>query len=237
MLDGTHVVVTGAAGEIGAAIVEKVRAYGGIAHAWDRVVAPGVTAVDVTDRAAIAAAMDEISENNSVPFGIVNAAGIVTYVPFLDLTPADWSRMIDVNLTGIFNVTQIWAQARVNRKLPGGSVVNITSIAARIASSGLNVHYAASKGGADALTRGLAIGLAEHGIRVNAVAPGPVKTQMNKVKWDTPEKLAKFQGRVVLGRLGAPVEIAEATAFLLSERSSWTTGATLFVDGGLTARN
>ncbi|HVK28629.1 MAG TPA: SDR family oxidoreductase [Nocardioides sp.] len=160
--------------------------------------------------------------------GLVNNAGATyRFAPLAD-TPADEvRRTIDVNLTAPILV----ARAAVGRMGRGGVIVNVTSGAATIGSPGEYVHYAAAKAGLDLLTRGLGLELADRGIRVVAVAPGLVETDLHATTGD-PGRVDRMAPQIPLGRAGQPAEIADAVAWLMSEQASYVTATTLRVAGG-----
>ncbi len=162
---------------------------------------------------------------------LVNNAGTAVFKPILETSHAEWSRVLAVNLTGPFLCTQ--AAAALMARNGGGSVVNITSISGLRAST-LRVAYGTSKAGLAHLTKQQAAELASHGIRVNAVAPGPVDTAMAKTV-HTPAIRADYHDAIPLNRYGREEEIAEAVFFLCGERASYITGQTLAVDGGFDA--
>ena len=162
---------------------------------------------------------------------LVNNAGIAVFKPILQTSVKEWSRVLDVNLTGPFLCTQ--ACAPVMLKNGGGAVVNITSVSGLRASS-LRVAYGTSKAGLDHLTKQQAAELGNLGIRVNAVAPGPVYTAMAK-QVHTPDIRAGYHDAIPLNRYGTEEEIAEAVAFLCSDAASYVNGQTLAVDGGFDA--
>ncbi len=160
--------------------------------------------------------------------GVVNNAGATYRFAALDQTPAEEvRRTIDLNLTGPILV----ARAAVGVLERGGVVVNITSGAATIGSPGEYVHYAAAKAGLDAATRGLGLEVADRGIRVVAVAPGLIETDLHATTGD-PERVARMAPQIPLGRAGQPEEIAEAVAWLMSDAASYVTATTLRVAGG-----
>jgi NAD(P)-dependent dehydrogenase (short-subunit alcohol dehydrogenase family) len=162
---------------------------------------------------------------------LVNNAGIAVFKPILKTTAKEWQRVLDVNLTGPFLCTQ--ACAPVMLKNGGGAIVNITSISGLRASS-LRVAYGTSKAGLDHLTRQQAAELGNVGIRVNAVAPGPVDTAMAK-KVHTKDIRADYHDAIPLNRYGREEEIAAAVVFLCSDAASYVNGQTLAVDGGFDA--
>jgi NAD(P)-dependent dehydrogenase (short-subunit alcohol dehydrogenase family) len=159
---------------------------------------------------------------------LVNNAGIAIFGPILQTSFADWSRVLAVNLSGPFLCSQ--AAAPLMRDNGGGAIVNITSISGLRAST-LRVAYGTSKAGLAHLTKQQAVEFANYGIRVNAVAPGPVDTAMAKAV-HTPEIRADYHDHMPLNRYGLEEELAEAIYFLCSDRASYVTGQVLAVDGG-----
>jgi NAD(P)-dependent dehydrogenase (short-subunit alcohol dehydrogenase family) len=186
---------------------------------------------DVSDAAAVAAAMASVNRRFGRLDALVNNAGIAVFAPLLETSEEDWSRVLAVNLTGPFLCTK--AAAPVMREHGGGAVVNITSISA-VRASTLRSAYGTSKAGLAHLTKQLAVELASLGIRVNAVAPGPVETAMAKAV-HTPEIRADYRDAIPLNRYGLETELAEAVFFLCCDRSSYITGQILAVDGGFDA--
>jgi NAD(P)-dependent dehydrogenase (short-subunit alcohol dehydrogenase family) len=217
---GHHVVVGYQRQEQAArAVTGQVAAAGGQSIA---------VAVDVTDEAAVAALFDAAQERFGTPTGLVNNAGITSPMgPLADIPVADLRRVVEVNVLGAL----LCAQAAARRLADGGAIVNLSSAAATLGSPGEYVHYAASKGAIDTLTVGLAKELAPRGIRVNAVAPGVIRTEIHATSGE-PGRPDRVGPAVPLGRAGEPEEIAEAIAWLLSPAASYTTGAVLRVAGG-----
>jgi len=159
---------------------------------------------------------------------LVNNAGILQFKPFLELTEADWDKILDVNLKGCFLCSQ--AAAKEMAKQKSGAIVNIASIAMGQVGIGFSqiAPYCASKGGIVAFTEALAAELAPYNIRVNAIAPGYIKTPMSQGTEEDQKTLA----RIPLARGGEPEEIASVVAFLASDAASYMTGSTVVVDGG-----
>ncbi|WP_454632126.1 SDR family NAD(P)-dependent oxidoreductase [Bradyrhizobium cenepequi] len=188
-------------------------------------------ACDVADAAAVAAAVDAVEKRFGRLDALVNNAGVAVFAPLLDTSDADWSRILAVNLTGPFLCAK--AAAPLMREHGGGAIVNITSISA-VRASTLRSAYGTSKAGLAHLTKQLAVELASLGIRVNAVAPGPVDTAMAKAV-HTAAIRADYHDAIPLNRYGLEEELAEAIFFLSSERASYITGQVLAVDGGFDA--
>ena len=184
-------------------------------------------AADVTDEAAIEAVLDAFGE---IPDVLVNNAGIVRFGPILEHSVADFRKVIDVNLTGTFIVTRAVARRMVTRG--SGAIINITSLNA-VAPSPDAGAYPASKAAVALLTQHFALALGPHGIRVNAVAPGFIDAGMSAPIYEDPEVRAVRSGAVPLGSLGTAEDVAEAVAFLASDRARYTTGQQLLVDGGV----
>jgi NAD(P)-dependent dehydrogenase (short-subunit alcohol dehydrogenase family) len=186
---------------------------------------------DVADAAAVAGAIARVSEEFGRLDALVNNAGIAIFKPILEMNLKEWSRVLAVNLTGPFICVQ--AAAPLMRDTGGGAIVNVTSISGLRAST-LRTAYGTSKAGLAHLTQQQAIELASLGIRVNAVAPGPVDTAMARAV-HTPEIRAAYHDAIPLNRYGLEAEIAEVIIFLCSDRASYITGQTIAVDGGFEA--
>ncbi|MGQ0511706.1 MAG: SDR family NAD(P)-dependent oxidoreductase [Betaproteobacteria bacterium] len=186
---------------------------------------------DVSVPAQVKAAVAKIEAQFGRIDALVNNAGTVVFKKLLDTTFEEWSRVLEVNLSGPFLCTQLCAPVML--KNGGGAVVNITSISGLRASS-LRVAYGTSKAGLDHLTKQQAVELGNLGIRVNAVAPGPVDTAMAKLV-HTPDIRADYHDAIPLNRYGTEDEIAQAAVFLCSEQASYINGQTLAVDGGFDA--
>jgi NAD(P)-dependent dehydrogenase (short-subunit alcohol dehydrogenase family) len=166
--------------------------------------------------------------------GLVNNAGLTAHIGDLADTEVDVVRhVLDVNLLGVLLCARRAAQVMSTlRGGPGGAIVNVSSAAATLGSAHEYVHYAAAKAGVDALTIGLAKELADGGVRVNAVAPGIVRTEIHAAAGE-PGREDRVASRIPMGRAGEPAEIAPAICWLLSSEASYVTGAILRVAGGL----
>ena len=245
-LDGRVIVITGAAQGIGEACARRLAADGASVALWDiddahgqalatALAADGVLAAyqhcNVASRAEVDAALAATLAAFGRVDGLVNNAGIFKAAPFLDISEADWDAVIDVNLKGHFLVGQAVARQLVGQG-GGGAIVNMSSVNARLTIASF-ASYNASKGGIDQLTRVMALALAEHGIRVNGVAPGTIATELAaKAVLTSEEAKARIMSRTPMKRLGEPDEIAGVVAFLLSDAASYMTGDTVLVDGG-----
>ena len=197
-------------------------------HGPDRVLA---IVCDVSDPAQVAAAFERIVARFGRIDALVNNAGIAIFKPILETSFDDWSRVLAVNLSGPFLCSQAAAPAMLDNG--GGSIVNITSISGLRAST-LRTAYGTSKAALAHLTRQQAAELGNVGIRVNAIAPGPVDTAMAKAV-HTPEIRAGYHDSIPLSRYGTEREIAEAVVFLCSPQASYINGQVLAVDGGFDA--
>jgi NAD(P)-dependent dehydrogenase (short-subunit alcohol dehydrogenase family) len=188
--------------------------------------------LDVTDAAACHALAQAIAQDIGEIDILINNAGIIIREGLDSPRAAEnWRRVLDVNLTGVFNVTHAFlATLRKTR----GTIVNLGSIASFVG-VGDTLGYAPSKGGVKLLTQALARDLARDGIRVNAIAPGVIETAMTEVTRNDPARLADFVGRTPLGRVGQPEELVGPVVFLVSEMASYVSGVTLPVDGGFLA--
>lgn len=239
--------VTGAAGGIGRASVEKFAAEGWTVLATDRVEASGFPKgvtfheLDVSEPDRVSQFFTSISADISALNALVNNAAIQICKPLIEMEVAEWDAVIETNLRSIFLTARYGFDLLESGK---GCIVNVSSVHA-LATSVDIAAYAASKGGAVALTRAMALEFADSGIRVNAILPGAVDTSMLRdglgrehvSGGSIEERLTELAGKTVMGRIGQPAEIAEAILFLADEdRSSFMTGQILTVDGGATAR-
>ena len=250
-LSGKHAIVTGAGSGIGRAValgfsregagvvaadVDPARARetalaieeaGGLAVAVQ---------VDVSDKASVDALLGAALFRFERIDVLFNNAGVSSRAPFLEMTEAEWDRVLGVNLKGQFLVGQAVARHMVERG-GGGSIINTSSQLAEGAANPRSAHYLASKGGSRMLTRGMAVDLAPHNIRVNALAPGVTVTNLTRQRLDDDAEWRRIAlERVPLGRFAEPDDLVGACIFMASDESRYMTGATLVVDGGYTAR-
>jgi NAD(P)-dependent dehydrogenase (short-subunit alcohol dehydrogenase family) len=218
--------ITGAAGGIGSALLAAFRQAGYRTIGVDRAPAAGVSILDVTDGAAVAA----FGANLDALAVLVNAAGVISLRAEYD--PSEFARVVDINLTGTMRMAVACRPALAKAR---GSVVNIASMHA-IFGAPLSPAYSASKGGIVQLTKSLAVAWAEEGIRVNALAPGWIETPMTVPARADAARHRAILDRTPLGRWGTPDDIAGPALFLASDAARFITGAVLVVDGGYSAK-
>jgi glucose 1-dehydrogenase len=192
-------------------------------------------ACDVRDPVQVNGLFDRIEADFGPVSVLVNNAGIARPAAFLETTLEDFQSVIDVNLTGTFLVTQRAAETMVAKGIEG-AIVNMSSINAQVAIPTV-VAYCASKGGVMQLTKAAALALAPHNIRVNAVGPGSIDTEMMASVNANPEAMKMVMSRTPLKRIGTPREIGDVVAFLASGKASYITGETIYVDGGRIGMN
>jgi glucose 1-dehydrogenase len=248
LLNGRRAIVTGGDSGIGQAVCFELAAHGA-AVAINYVGSPDeaqrmVGEIQGAGAKALAVAMDVASESDvQSAFAaaadafdgvdlLVNNAGVEHPYELLDMPLEAWQKVIDVNLTGAFLCAREAARTMRDRKTPG-TIVNISSVHEQIAWERFS-HYCASKGAMKLFAQSIAKELAPLGIRVVNVAPGAIDTPINKSVLENPQESATVLAEVPLGRWGHVADIAHAVAWLASEQASYVTGATLFVDGGMT---
>jgi len=163
---------------------------------------------------------------------LVNNAGLERHADFWNVTEADYDAVLNVNLKGLFFITQAFVKHRMEAKA-GGKIINISSVHEELPFPHFTA-YCASKGGVKMFTRNLSIELAPLGITINSIAPGAIETPINTKILNDPAKLNALLENIPLGRLGKPEDVASMAVFLASDESNYATGTTFFVDGGLT---
>jgi 3-oxoacyl-[acyl-carrier protein] reductase len=243
-MNGAVVLVTGAQQGIGRAMAlafARAGAHVGVNYLDDREAADTVAAEverlgarrcvvqgDVSRVADAHAMVAAVAKELGTVDVLINNAGVYPRVPFLQMRESDWDHVLDVNLKGTFFCAQAVARAQVaaGRR---GSIINLASQAIRGAVRG--THYSASKGGVVALTRAMALELAPHGIRVNAIAPGLTDTAQPRYG-NTEDEIAAMSSAVPLGRMARPGDIADVAVFLASDAARHITGQTIHVNGG-----
>ncbi len=254
--DGKTFFITGAAGGIGTAIARRLSTEGahvalgdlvfpGVEKAAQAVVVSGGKAsahqVDVTSPESVAIALDEAERlSGGIIHGVATCAGVLTVLPFLDLSKEVWERTLTVNLTGTFLVFQEVARRLVQAR-EKGRLVGIASVSGRSGRPN-TVDYAASKAGVISLVKSAALALAPYGINVNAVCPGVVDTEMTQALHRDrsalagitfEESLNNMVKTIPLGRIQKPSDVADVVAFLLSEDAGYITGQAINACGGL----
>lgn len=233
MPTGRSLLVTGGAAGIGATIARRAAASGDrvgildVCEPTDPPAGADCFVGSVADGAVVEAVLDRFG----TPDVVVNNAGIVRFGPLLDLDPADWCAVVDVNLTGTFLVARAAARRWIAAGQPG-AIVNLTSINGVAAGPNAGA-YGATKAAVAMLTTQMALEWGAHGIRVNAVAPGLIDAGMSEPIYADAATRAARESKVPLGRLGTADDIADAVLYLASEQAAYITGQNLVVDGGV----
>jgi NAD(P)-dependent dehydrogenase (short-subunit alcohol dehydrogenase family) len=236
-LDGEVAVVTGGASGIGHVIATAFTAVGAHVVIFDLAAADGETyKVDVADEAQVKAAFAEVVARHGHLDVLFNNAGIAIRRPTTELTVDDWSKVVAVNMTGVF----LCAREAARHMLAGrrsGRIINTASIMG-FSGGGLypNISYQATKGAVVNMTRALAVEWASRGIRVNAIAPTWVRTPLTRGITENPELVQRIEQITPMGRLAEPEEMVGAVLFLASRASAMVTGHVLAVDGGFLAQ-
>ena len=251
MLDQKTVIITGGARGIGLAIARRFVAEGARVVLADIDESAGKAAAAAlgsavrfvrTDVGAAGDTRNVVAEACGISGDLdilVSNAGIIHTADFLDIAEADFDRVLRVNLKGMFLIGQAASKqmvAQVKAGKPAGAIINMSSVNARVAIPN-QVPYCVSKGGVDQLTKVMALSLSPYGIRVNAIGPGSIMTDILKGVATDKAARQRLLSRTPLGRIGDPNEIASVAAFLVAEDSSYMTGETIYVDGGRLALN
>jgi glucose 1-dehydrogenase len=245
-LDGKVALVTGAAQGIGFACAEAFAREGAKVVLSDVNAEKGSEAAaklgaafircDVSRKSEVIAAVEKAVEQHGRLDVLLANAGIVHAADFLDLEEADFDRVLSVNLKGIFLAGQAAARQMVKQG-GGGAIINMSSVNAVLAIPN-QVPYVVSKGGINQLTKVMALSLARHSIRVNAIGPGTILTELAKTAvLGNAEAERRILSRTPIGRMGEPSEIASVAVFLASDDASYVTGQTIYPDGGRLALN
>jgi len=247
-LNGKVVAVTGGSQGIGLAIAQRFAEEGADISFCYRTNKPGADAVVENIQKLGRKAAGFQCDVGSVPEGqkfiadtfaqfgridvLVNNAGLERNADFWNVTEADYDAVLNVNLKGLFFITQAFVKHRMAAKA-GGKIINISSVHEELPFPHF-ASYCASKGGVKMLTRNLSIELAPLGITINSIAPGAIETPINTKLLNDPAKLSALLENIPLKRLGKPEDVASMAVFLASDESSYATGTTFFLDGGLT---
>ena len=228
-LNGRVALVTGASRGVGARIAARFAEHGAKVYSAD-IDEQAALRMDVTDRASVRAALEKIEREQGGLDILVNNAGLLANGPF-DATGGEaWDRLVAVNLTGVYNCVQACVPAM--RRRGKGSIINIASVSHEKGGGAFgNVWYGATKAGVVAMTKGLGRELGPLAIRVNAIAPAVVATDMVRSLL-TPEARERIVARIPLGRLAEEDDVARLAVFLASDWSDFITGETIAVDGG-----
>ena len=236
-LDGRVCVVTGAAGVIGGETVKVLTREGAVVAAVDvrgEADAPLFLTADLTDADQVRATYDAVAERFGRIDVLFNNAGIALPQDgsVLDTDLTTWNRVLEVNLTSIFLCCKYGIPHLLRGG--GGSVINTSSLVAKVGSAASQIAYTASKGGVSALSRELGVEFAKRGVRVNALCPGPVDTPLLRTLFSAEEEARRLV-HVPYGRFARATEIAEAVGFLASDASSYVNATEFVVDGGISA--
>ena len=240
-LAGRVYAVTGASGDIGGGAAERLAACGARATLLDVDAAGGnvraarigeaarFLPLDVSDSRAVDAAFTQIEQQHGRLDGLVNAAGIAPLADCWETSDEMWRKVLDINLSGVHFASR--AAARIMRRQRRGVIVNVSSTNGLVGEEQL-VAYNASKFGVMGVTKTMAAELGDYGIRVAAVNPGFIETQLTAAPREDPEFVRGYHAKIPLRRFGKPEEVAAAIVFLLSDEASFITGTGLVIDGG-----
>ncbi len=219
--EGAKVVAAGRTVDLGEAVVAEIRAQGGDAI---------FVQCDVSQKAQVEALVAKAVQQYGTVDIVVNNAGVNHSANFFDTTEADWDWVMSVDLKGTFLLSQAAARVMVAQNKPG-AIVNVSSVMAQLALAD-QIPYCAAKGGVSQLTKAMGLALIKHGIRVNAIAPGPVMTELMERVVHSPEKHEVLMDRLPIGYIASCEEMARVIVFLASDDASYFVGQTLYADGG-----
>ena len=220
-IEGARVVLTGRTVSLGEEAAERIRADGGDAI---------FIRCDVSQNDQIQNLVQKTLEHYGRIDVVVNNAGVNHSAKFFDISEDDWDWVMGVDLKGTFLLSQAAARVMVKQGIKG-VIINMSSVMAVLALAD-QVPYCAAKGGVNQLTKAMALALGDYGIRVNAIGPGPVLTELMQVVVNNPEKEAELLARLPLGRIAECREIATTTVFMACDDSSFFTGQCIYPDGG-----
>lgn len=224
------VLVTGAAGGIGSAVVRSFSSYNARVYQTDlkNLNDPKFLQGDISDPEFIKHLVNKIVDKEGRIDILVNNAGICPRTSVMDISVEEWRKVMDINLTSIFQLSQAVMAVMIRNK--SGAIINLASLAGKIGGIAVGAHYSASKAAIECITKTFAKTGAQYGIRVNAVAPGVIDTEIHEKS--TPAQLEEYKKAIPLGRMGKPEEVANMIMVLASELSSYITGLTIDVNGG-----
>ena len=232
--------VTGASRGIGAQIADRLAADGlfvvgtattdaGAAAIAERLADSGLGGrLDIADQASVEAFVERLADSPGMPSVLVNNAGITRDNLLLRMSAADWESVVNTNLTGLYRITRPLLRSMIRARW--GRIISLSSVVARMGNPG-QANYVASKAAVEGFTRALALEVGSRGITANTVAPGFIESDMTAALNE--RQTSRLLERIPLGRVGNGQEVADAVAFLASDRAGYITGETLHVNGGL----
>lgn len=225
------VLVTGATGGIGGAVCEEFAKHKAIVYQTDIQHSENLNFIqgDISDQKFIEELVKEVSDREGRIDVLINNAGICPRTDVFDITPDEWSKVMDINLASVFFLSQAVLKVMISNN--HGSIVNLASLAGQVGGIAVGAHYSASKAAIECLTKTFARKGASHGIRVNAIAPGVIDTDIHKET--TKEQIEHYLQTIPMGRKGTPGEVANMILVLASDLASYVTGTTIDVNGGL----